>query len=265
MPNASLSLFSKGLTDIGYVREKNEDAWGILPEHRFFIIADGMGGLPFGEVASSRCVSYLSELMIEIDQEIKGTKPPISEVLALVGAAVDRVNSAIFQKGIQEANGAMGTTLCCLYFLEDSVVYAHAGDSRIYLFRSPQEKPPKFIQLTEDHSLVNEKITHGEMTKQEASLSPYKNILTKAIGIYPHIEASISWMPVKAGDLFLLCTDGLTNYVQRDEIEEIMIKISLNLLASPEKALERGLTEMISLAKSHGGGDNITAVLVAVS
>jgi len=261
--NASLALLYSSQTDIGYVREKNEDALKTIPEHRFFALADGMGGLPGGEIASKRCMEYLSELICQIDLEIKSKEASENEVVALLGAAVERVNSALFKENQQENNSrGMGTTLCCVYFFKNMAILAHVGDSRIYRFRGSERKAPKFIQLTEDHSLVNELILQGELTRQDALFSPYKNILTKAIGIHPHVDPAISSLPVLPRDLFLLCSDGLTNYAGEEEIEEVLSKISLNSNSSYEKSLQEGVNQLISLAKSHGGGDNITAILV---
>lgn len=266
MVHASLSLLFSAQTDIGFVRENNEDAFKVLPEQRFFILADGMGGLNAGEIASKQCVDYLCELVQAFDPEIRKQNLSVMEATALLGAAIDRVNSAIYAQSTVVTNGkGMGTTFCCIYFVNESAIISHVGDSRIYRFKASESHEKKLVQLTEDHSLVNELIQNGSISKQEARLSPYKNILTKAIGIYPHVEPSVSTLKLTPSDLFLLCSDGLTNYATDGEIQEILTKIFLNKREMMAIGLQEATNQLISLAKSHGGGDNITVILILIS
>ncbi|MCB1181371.1 MAG: serine/threonine-protein phosphatase [Chlamydiia bacterium] len=265
MMHAASSLFFCAKSDIGFVREKNEDAWNALFPERFFVLADGMGGLASGEIASQTCIDLLSNLIQEINQIQKGRSYSLREMIELFGAALSHVNTAIYEKGKHTAPAqGMGTTICALYFLEDAVIYANVGDSRIYHFKRDEEGHSLFTQLSEDHSLCVELINRGELSAEDAKFSPYKNILTRAIGIQPTVEPSLSWMSVESKELFLLCSDGLTNYGSDQEIQEILTTAIFNSKKSFQERLEDGVSRLISLAKSHGGGDNITVILVYI-
>lgn len=163
-----------------------------------------------------------------------------------------KVNAQIYQRGQDEPSlSGMGTTICALYFLQNQAVVAHVGDSRIYRLRGK-----RLEQLTEDHSLVAELISLGAMKIDEGESFPYRHILTRAIGTHATIEPTVNYLSVEPGDHFLLCSDGLTNYTTDAEIQAILIKE----LSSDERA-----QALIDLANEHGGGDNITLVLVHVN
>jgi serine/threonine protein phosphatase PrpC len=220
-----------GLSDIGLTREKNEDAWNALPNEGFFILADGMGGHNAGEVASQIAVERLSELALE------NNGSTLSQLF-------QEVNATIYAKGEQEAAYAgMGTTLICLDLSMPEAICAHVGDSRLYLYRHG-----KLSQLTKDHSLAS------EMGNSSADF-PYKHVLTKAMGTNPKVEAEITPVFPQNEDIFLLCTDGMTNYASDREIESTLRRMG---------ALEEGVLELIELAKKNGGGDNITVLLVKI-
>lgn len=234
-----------GISDIGLVRECNEDAWIALPEKGLFLLADGMGGHAAGEVAAKEAIGRLSQLLSEWGPP-KGTTAADAE--AFFYAAFAEVNDWVYQKGRSDpALNGMGTTLCALLIIQSHAVLAHVGDSRIYRYRRPFLR-----QLTEDHSLATELLGLGMIDSKSIEKFPYKHILTRAIGTHPVVEASTIALEIEADDLFLLCSDGLTNYVSDKGIAAILSqKLSLK---------ERG-HQLVDLAKEYGGGDNITLIL----
>lgn len=239
-----------GLSDIGLVRQNNEDVWAEVPHLHFFLLADGMGGHQAGEIAAKETVKILSKV---IDKKLKTSNQPLSvlEMEELLRKAIRHVNTLIFKMGREnlELRG-MGTTLCTLFFHQEGVIFAHVGDSRIYRCRQGVME-----QVTKDHSLLCELVDQGQINEQQASEFLYKNIITKAIGTEPKVEPSLGVAEVQAGDLFLMCSDGLSDLVSLEEIEaEICSKSSL------QKKAKR----LIALANEKGGRDNITVVLVKV-
>lgn len=246
MSNKTHQFHSFGITDVGLVREHNEDAWAAYPECGLFILADGMGGHLAGEIASNESVDYLYALFKRWNPT---EKTPIEEVKSFFVDAYNRVNSWVYQKGEQETDlKGMGTTLCSLYFHNQHAILTHVGDSRIYRLRNSQLE-----QLTEDHSLISELISLGAMKSEESSTFPYRHILTRAIGTHAKVESTLSVVSCETTDLFLLCSDGMTNYASDEQIEEILQK---------KMSLARKGQNLVDLAIEQGGGDNITVVLV---
>ena len=248
MYSKTFQLESFGLTDIGLVREHNEDVWAAYADCGLFILADGMGGHASGEIASKEAVEYLYTLFKSWASSKNAFAP---DATLFFEEAFVKVNKWIYEKGQQEDElRGMGTTLCALFFHQKEVILAHIGDSRIYRSRGEQ-----LTQLTEDHSLVTELLALGAMNSQEAETFPYKHILTRALGTHPKVEPTISTARVELGDLFLLCSDGLTNYIESEQIAEIMQK---------DLPLARKGHALVDLANEQGGGDNITLILVKV-
>lgn len=240
---AKFQLDSIGLSDIGHLREKNEDLFCIEKDLGLFVLADGMGGRNAGEMAAQMSVeSLVSELKLNFDEKMS-----LDEAISCLIDAYQVANEAIFAQGQSELHyNGMGTTLCALLFLEEKAIISHVGDSRIYLFKNK-----KLIQLTDDHTLINEYL-HGNREGEEA---PAKHILSKAIGPFPQIEATIEFCPYNKGDLFLICSDGLSNSLSNREMESLMVQGG-----TCEEIGRRLLHE----ALVHGGGDNVTLVLVEV-
>ncbi len=249
MLKSSFHFNSFGISDVGLVREHNEDVWASYPEEGLFLLADGMGGHAAGEVAAQETVSQLYE---HVKNWFPIKQTPCDEAISFFRESLMQVNTAIYHKGQSESSlSGMGTTVCALYFFHEYAILAHVGDSRIYLFREG-----KLEQVTEDHSLVAELISIGAIKPHEADSVPYKHILTRAIGTNPSVDPTVSYLETRPNDSFLLCSDGLTNYVSDEEIEMILNK-NLPLNESAQKLIE--------LANTNGGGDNITLVLVEVS
>ena len=246
---STFQITSVGMSDIGQVREHNEDVWAAFPDRGLFLLADGMGGHAAGEVAAAGAVDHLQEL-VKVWHPTKQTTP--DEAVVFLREAFTKVNRVIYQEGVADpALAGMGTTLCALYFLQTHVVLAHVGDSRIYLLRNG------FLeQLTEDHSLVSEMVELGAIKLEESGSSPYKHILTRAIGTHPNVEPTVNYLSVEEGDCYLMCSDGLTNFISDTEIEATL---------KQETSLQERAHELIALANAHGGGDNITVVLTTIS
>lgn len=247
MLNKTLQLESFGITDIGLVREHNEDVWAAHVEEGLFILADGMGGHSAGEIASKEATRFLYDLF----KEWKGPPPSDDEAEAFFKDAYHRVNTVIYEKGLQnEELKGMGTTLCSLFFYNQSALIAHVGDSRIYRFRKN-----RLQQLTEDHSLVSELLSLGAMNAAEAETFPYKHILTRAIGTQPRVESTVESTSALPHDTFILCSDGLTNYVTYEQLEKVL---------KENTPLARKGQTLVDLAMEQGGGDNVTLILITI-
>jgi serine/threonine protein phosphatase PrpC len=222
---------SFGISDLGLVRENNEDVFHEIPVHRFFVLADGMGGHNAGEVAAKEAVYHLSTSVCQIFSE---EKQP-TELPRLLHQAIINANGWVHKLSEQKKElSGMGTTLCCLLLKENSLIYANVGDSRIYRFRE------NLLKITEDHS-------HPEKTS--------KNVITRAIGTSPYVEPDINTGTALPGDIYFLCSDGLTDYVPEEEISTILNKYSCIKLATKQ---------MIEAAKARGSSDNITVLMIKV-
>ncbi len=239
---------SFGLSDIGLMREHNEDVWVTCPESNLFLLADGMGGHAAGEVAAKEAATVLLGLTKQW-QPTKQTTP--IEAVSFFREAIPKVNAHIFEHAANDSSlTGMGTTLCALFFFKGHAILTHVGDSRIYRMRGKQ-----LDQLTEDHSLVAELVGLGAMKPHETGTYPYKHVLTRAVGTHRSVEPTVNYLLVEEGDLFMLCSDGLTNMVADEEIAGIL---------DSELALCKKSEALIELANERGGGDNITTVLVEV-
>ena len=243
-------ITSYGLSDVGLVRANNEDVWSFLRNNHFFALADGMGGHNAGEIAAHEAVDFLCSSMKKffISNEKKWT---LSDLYSITKLSIQNANHWIYSLGQKKkAYQGMGTTLCVLLFHDNSLVYGHVGDSRIYRYR---EK--KLHQLTTDHSLKNELISQGKFIETPNNLFPYKNVLTRALGTHEEVEAEINIASVKPNDLYLMCSDGLTDRVSDQEISLLIEKYK------DPKALT---TRLINAAKNKGGNDNITVVSIYI-
>lgn len=228
------------LTDVGLIRKDNEDNYLVSIERGLFVVADGMGGHVGGQIASRLAVQVLDgELAGGYDND-PGTK--LQETLL-------KANDLIlnYAQNEQQYSG-MGTTVTAALVRNGTVYIAHIGDSRAYLYRSGT-----LVQLTQDHSLVNELFLNGSLTLDEMLSHPQRNILTRALGTQKSPNIDMTSFPTLPGDMLLLCTDGLHGLVFSDDIKRILAKNS---------TLKAKLKEMVQLSLERGGNDNITAVLV---
>lgn len=243
-------LKSYGLTDVGHIRENNEDVWAALPEYRFFVLADGMGGHRAGEIAAEEAVNALCTI-IKTAHEAGRSPLQFDEAHGMILLAIEEANVQVFNKSMSDpAYFGMGTTLCCLYFHPQGLIYGHVGDSRIYRLRQGKLEP-----LTRDHSLIGELIDKGHLSKQESEECGFKNVITKAIGTDSYIEPSVHMVDIQSEDTYIMCTDGLTDMLSQDDIEKI---------ANKYPTIEKITQALIDAAKAKGGHDNITVVIVQV-
>lgn len=242
----NFTIRSSGLTDVGQVRENNEDAWSADPEQNVFVLADGMGGHSAGEIASQETVERYSALIQSKYPEIS-----LDNVKQQLNEIINEVNKSVFRlaRADRELRG-MGTTICSALFVEGLMCFAHVGDSRIYRFRNQKLK-----QLTEDHSLVQELLDLGELNSRQANEFTQRNIITKAIGTEPEVEATIDTCDVQPGDIILMCSDGLSDLLTNREIEKL-----LNLSADIDQKVDL----FVQSANRRGGVDNITVILMEV-
>ncbi len=228
-------------TSTGRVRHHNEDAFGCRPERGIFVVCDGMGGAAGGEIASRLAVDTVLA-------RVSGQHTPDSG-RELLHRAIAEANRTVLEHAENEAGlYGMGTTLVALLLHPDLALIAHAGDSRCYLFRER-----RLSRCTHDHSLVDEQIRLGTITREEAERSPFRSVITRAIGTQQSVSEEIRELPIQSGDRFLLCTDGLTREISEERIAQL-------LEAEPD--LERAAHRLVEAATEAGGRDNITCLLV---
>jgi serine/threonine protein phosphatase PrpC len=245
------------VTDVGVVRDHNEDSAFMEPGQKFFIVADGMGGHAAGEVASAMAVETVRKTLEAAQAEVDDfqKKPNDSGRRALVQllqTAVLQAHQAVFQRGQTEQDKAgMGTTLDVVLIAGSEAFVAHVGDSRTYLIRDGRSS-----QITTDHTVAEVLVIEGKLTIEEAQVSPLRTILVNAIGVSADVGVEMAHVQLRRGDRLLLCSDGLHDYFPVDE--EIAQRLSSD---APGDALK----EMVELAKTRGGHDNITGVAVHVT
>lgn len=230
----------------GMVRAKNEDAVGSFlnsDQLLLALIADGIGGNNAGEVASKMAVSQLGNHFRKTDFS------DLDEAKKWFAQELIEINELIIKKANEDIKYAeMGTTIVAALIVGQQLLLANLGDSRGYVLHEN-----KLIQLTEDHSYVNELVKSGNMTPDEAETNPYKNIITKSLGINNDANADYYYYNSTVGDLILLCTDGLTNMVSSEQIQKIL---------AMDVPLSVKCQNLITLSNQNGGADNITVLLV---
>ena len=249
--NDKIEIF--GLTDVGLVRGHNEDSIGENRDLGLAVLADGMGGHRGGEVASAIAVSTILETL---DNELKNIKSgDVDEVSGYslesiaVNDAVIKANENVFTSSIENSQyRGMGTTVVVLLFHNNHFTVAHVGDSRLYRYRDGALE-----QITRDHSLMQELVDRGFYTTDQARESLNKNLVTRAIGAEEFVEVDVHEDIATPGDIYLLCSDGLTDMLEDDEIK--------NTIVDNGEDLEKIASELIRLSNEAGGKDNISAVL----
>ncbi len=237
-------------TDRGVVRKGNEDWVGVYPDHHLAIVADGVGGASAGEVASRMAVELIAERFIR--RAPSRAQPRLVQLLT--EAAVDEANVAIIHHAkVQPECSGMGTTVVMAFFGHGWVVYGHVGDSRMYRLRDGE-----LIQLTRDHSFIQEVVDQGFFPTL-ADAREYgitDNVLTRALGSAAHIKATTATAELVEGDIYLLCSDGLTGMVPFEEIQNVLLAAG---------TLETVADTLVKLACKRGGVDNVTVALVRVN
>jgi len=236
---------SFGCSDIGLVRKNNEDVWQCVPEKNFYLLTDGMGGHNAGEIAAREAAQSVCSSIEKLNPSMS-----LEEACSYIKNAIIAANLHVYRlANTHDAWRGMGTTLCCFFLYDQTLIYAHVGDSRIYRFRSKLER------LTQDHSLRQEIINRLQLKKNLVSHLPFKNVITRAIGTYPKVEPEIATTTVCLQDIYFLCSDGLTDLVSDAEIEAILQNTS---------TIEEACDNLVELAKYNGGNDNITILMIQI-
>ncbi|MGV3743483.1 MAG: Stp1/IreP family PP2C-type Ser/Thr phosphatase [Burkholderiaceae bacterium] len=241
-------------TDTGMVRSHNEDALAISTRCGFAILADGMGGYNAGEVASGIATSVLKETLEErlLKKTWDSRFNRSRRLHQILTESIAHTNASIIEAArIEPSYTGMGTTLVAALFHYDKVTIAHIGDSRIYRFREKQ-----LAQLTRDHSLLQEQIDAGLLSEEEAPFAQNRNLITRAMGVDLEVDADMQDYLIQPNDIYLLCSDGLSDMVVDDQIAKILFNNENNMDAA--SAL------LVETAKLSGGRDNITVVLIKV-
>ena len=250
------SLEMESATHTGMVRSHNEDSVGVEAEIGLAVLADGMGGYNAGEVASGIATSLIAtetkEALSGLDAHEIDKESGLLVASKLLHDVVTNANASIFESAnSQPQYSGMGTTLVAAMFFDNRVAVAHIGDSRCYRLREN-----KLESITRDHSLLQEQIDSGLLTKEAARRSMNKNLVTRALGIEPTVEPEIHVHAVQTGDIYLLCSDGLNDMVEDEDIELTVSSLSANL---PLVA-----SQLLQMANDAGGRDNVSVVLIQV-
>ena len=243
-----------GLSHVGMKRNHNEDNYLLLPEERLFCVADGMGGHSSGEIASKIAVDEIADFFRASgrDQDLtwpykmdKGRNYDENRL----ATGIKLANVRIYEKAAGEARyRGMGTTIASVHFAEDCAYVGHVGDSRVYRFRDG-----KLAQVTEDHSLLNDYLKARKLTPEEIEAFPHKNVIVRALGMKDTVVVDVSRLEPADGDIFLVCSDGLSGMVTDPDMEK--------LLAEKGDDLDVCVHELIERANQNGGNDNVTCIL----
>ncbi len=250
-----LKIDSYGISNVGMKRGQNEDSYLINDDISLYMVADGMGGHLGGEYASKLAVSTVEEMVrhLRFDPDctqIRGVNTEESSPADQLTHAIQEAGRRIHDQALFDENlRGMGTTTVVALFSSPKLYIANVGDSRAYLIREGRIR-----QITEDHSLVSEQVKAGMISQQDARGHKLKNIITRSVGYQEEVDIDVIAHDVKAGDRYLLCSDGLSNLVEDREIEETVDKFEL------QEACEK----LVNSANSRGGDDNITVVLLQV-
>ena len=252
-----MRLSAAGDSHVGLQRERNEDAYLLLPEERLFCVADGMGGHASGDVAARIAVEELAEFFRITGRDDEATWPFREEQgrsyheNRLVNG-IKLANQRIREQARQdERRVGMGTTVVCAWFheREPEALIGHVGDSRAYLLRGVTLTP-----LTEDHSLLNDLIRANQLTPEQIEKYPHKNVISRALGLRERVDVDVARVPLRNGDTILLCCDGLSGMIPDTRIAEIM----RGRRGDPAATVQ----ELIAAANDAGGEDNVTCVVV---
>ena len=236
-------------TDVGRKRSQNQDSGAAIPELGLFIVSDGMGGHQGGETASKTAIETISATVAQaFEHDGWDARKTVVE-------AIQAANYAIFQKSIHDPKlQGMGTTTTAMLFKNNILHIGHVGDSRCYFFR-----PQAIWQATRDHSLVQEKLRAGLITRAQLKTDKMKNVITRSVGFESQVNVEVYQMKVQAGDCFLICSDGLSGLVDDQQLLKIMQQ-DFYTSGNPQTTVEA----MVHAANENGGDDNITAILVQV-
>jgi PPM family protein phosphatase len=245
-----------GLTDTGKVREHNEDTIAFDADIGLLVLADGMGGYNAGEVASGIAVKTIVNLVREQvereDMNVQDRESGLSRPTIILRDAIHRANKIIYQTArTQPQCEGMGTTVVAALFFDNKITIAHVGDSRLY-----RQRNDKLEQVTMDHSLLQELVDRGFYSAEEAQRAANKNYVTRALGVEPNVEVEIQEVVVQKGDAYMLCSDGLSDMVEDEDIHLTINTFNDNL--------DTVAKQLIQLANDNGGRDNVSVVMATV-
>lgn len=245
-----MKITSAGTTNIGRKRKVNQDSFLMEPAARLFVVADGMGGHAGGETASRLTVETVVQSILQDKNSSLEMQAP-----DLVMGAIHRANTAVYSTAEKNKSlSGMGTTVVGMYFNEGKIYVGHVGDSRVYVARRGQ-----LWQVTRDHSLVNEKLKAGIITREQMKKDRSRNVITRSVGFESSVLVDVYQREVNPGELYLACSDGLSGMVEDAE----MISI-IDQHAWDGDNLDNLVNAMIEKANQHGGDDNITCVVARV-
>lgn len=242
-----------GTTHVGMKRSHNEDSFLMLPEECLYVVADGMGGHASGEIASRIAVDELGEFFRLTGQDQELTWPYKMDKARnydenRLATGIKLANMRIFERASQTpVYKGMGTTIVSVHFTQGAVYVAHVGDSRVYRYRQGQ-----LTQLTEDHSLLNDYLKARKLTQEEIDAFPAKNVIVRALGMKDSVQVDLSRNAPEDGDIYLLCSDGLSGMASDKEMAEIL---------SQNSDLQAACDALIARANKNGGNDNVTCIL----
>ena len=244
-------------TDVGKVRDHNEDTIGAQPDIGLWVLADGMGGYNAGEVASGIAVKTILDMVTEACKrekrgDIESSTGYMRQTIVLRDA-IHRANKVINQTAQSQPQcEGMGTTLVASLFYDNRVSIAHVGDSRMYRLRGN-----RFEQITMDHSLLQELVDRGFYSQEEAQRSTNRNYVTRALGVEANVEVEVQEIEVQKGDYFLMCSDGLPDMVEDEDFH-----LTISTFANDVRTVGE---QLIKLTNDNGGRDNVSVILVRVA
>jgi len=249
-----MKLTSAGRTHVGMKRTHNEDSLRLCREENLFVVADGMGGHASGEVASQMSVETLAEFFRATSEDDEITWPYKMEKDRRydenrVATGIKLSNRRIFESAARDARlKGMGTTIAATFFVNNTCYIGHVGDSRVYRYRKG-----RLLQLTEDHSLLNDYIKMRQLTPEEIEAFPHKNVIVRALGMKETVRVDVTHELPETGDVYLICSDGLSGMINDNEIAQYL---------GVDSDLDTQCQTLIDAANKNGGTDNITVILV---
>ncbi|MBR5230292.1 MAG: Stp1/IreP family PP2C-type Ser/Thr phosphatase [Firmicutes bacterium] len=235
-------------SDKGLRRSNNEDACFVLLPDKVYVVADGVGGGNAGEIASRTAVNEIANYVVDHPVSLMNNKYAIVNYLQ---NCIDKANEKIYSlANTYQENSGMATTIAIVYISGGKAYIANVGDSRVYLFRDD-----RLVQLTEDHTYVNTLLKAGIISKEQAAVDERKNVITKALGAESTVEPDFFQIEISKDDIFLICTDGLYDEVDSEEISRVL---------KDNESMSDVCTELVSRANKNGGHDNITIISLKV-
>lgn len=241
-----MKLKAVGLSDVGLVRKNNQDSYIINEDLGLAVVADGMGGHAGGDIASNICVAEIENFLTKNRAQLSGEE---RDVLALLTRAVNAASAKIFNAAQEDGKlRGMGTTASLFILNANNGYFAHVGDSRVYLLSKGH-----LSLVTEDHTVINEKLKDGSLKKEEAASHRLRGVLTRCVGYRKSEKVDVGIIPVEVGDLVIICSDGLHGKMNEEE-----------LLSLIKEDREKAVKNLVSFANANGGEDNITVVLADI-